>query len=103
MNPFISRQEPFVCGHCGEYVQPLAHGSYRNHCPKCLYSKHVDAAGPGDRASTCQALMAPDHLDYDGKKGWMIIHVCMKCGKTIPNKSAPDDMITEFETRKREQ
>jgi hypothetical protein len=47
--------------------------------------------------------MAPDHLDYDGKKGWMIVHVCTKCGKTIPNKVAPDDMITEFEARKRDQ
>jgi hypothetical protein len=22
---------------------PLKRGSYRNHCPACLYSKHVDA------------------------------------------------------------
>lgn len=98
--PFIARQEPFTCGHCGYAVEPLEHGSYRNHCPRCLYSKHVDAAGPGDRASMCQGLMRPERLDYDGKKGWLIVHVCETCGKTIPNKTAPDDAITEFEARK---
>lgn len=101
--PFISRQEPFTCEHCGFAVEILEHGSCRNHCPQCLYSKHVDAAGPGDRASTCQGLMRPDHMDYDGKKGWHIVHVCEKCGKTIPNKTAPDDHIIEFQNRKRDQ
>lgn len=99
---FIARQESFDCEHCGFAVQPLEHGSYRNHCPRCLYSKHVDASGPGDRASMCQSLMHPERLDYDGKKGWLIIHVCNSCRKTIPNKAAPDDDITEFEMRKRE-
>lgn len=96
--PFIPRQEPFVCEHCGADVSPLAR-SYRNHCPFCLYSKHVDAAGPGDRASSCGGLMAPVSLDYDGKKGWMILHECTVCGKRIPNIVAPDDEITEFASR----
>lgn len=100
--PFIARQEAFTCEHCGALVEPLARGSYRNHCPRCLYSKHVDAAGPGDRASICRSLMRPDRLDYDGKKGWLIVHVCDACGKTIPNKAAPDDDITEFEKHKSE-
>jgi hypothetical protein len=91
---FIAREEPFTCGHCGTPVEPLEHGSYRNHCPKCLYSKHVDAEGPGDRASTCQGLMKPASLDYDGKKGWLIVHLCESCGKTIPNKAAPDDDLS---------
>jgi hypothetical protein len=99
---FIARQEEFACVHCGQTVSPLEHGSYRNHCPFCLYSLHVDKDGPGDRLSTCQAPMHPDHIDHDGKKGWMIIHVCDRCGKTIPNKAAPDDHITEFMQRKSE-
>ncbi|WDF05905.1 RNHCP domain-containing protein [Shouchella hunanensis] len=37
-----------------------ANGSYRNHCPFCLYSKHQDII-PGDRASTCGGLMEPQH------------------------------------------
>lgn len=93
---FIARQEHFICIHCGSDVAPLEHGSYRNHCPACLYSMHVDKDGPGDRASTCLGPMRPDHLDQDGKKGWIIIHICMKCGKTIPNKAAEDDQIIEY-------
>lgn len=93
---FIARQEPFVCGHCGKDVDPLPQGSYRNHCPHCLWSKHVDAEGPGDRASVCQGMMAPTELDQRGGKGWLIVHVCEKCKKRIPNKAAPDDDLAGF-------
>lgn len=90
--PFIPREERFSCGHCGRDVLPLGSGTYRNHCPFCLWSKHVDAAGPGDRSSVCQGLMEPISSEHDAKKGgWMILHRCVKCGKTIPNKLAPDD------------
>jgi len=91
---FIARQESFTCVHCGKSVEPLEHGSYRNHCPHCLYSLHVDRDGPGDRESTCQSPMAPVELDQNGKKGWMIVHQCVRCGKRIPNKAAPDDDLT---------
>ncbi|WP_419962425.1 RNHCP domain-containing protein [Psychrobacillus sp. BM2] len=30
--------------------------SFRNHCPFCLFSKHLDNY-PGDRSSECQDLM----------------------------------------------
>ena len=88
---FIAREEQFICDHCGASVTPLLHGSYRNHCPHCLWSKHVDDEGPGDRASVCRGMMRPTGLDQTGKKGWMVIHVCEKCGKRIPNKLAEDD------------
>jgi DNA-directed RNA polymerase subunit RPC12/RpoP len=91
---FIPRQEPFVCEHCGGQVKPLAHGTYRNHCPKCLWSKHVDEEGPGDRAAGCLGLMRPESLDHRGDKGWMIVHVCERCGKKILNKTAPDDDLS---------
>lgn len=97
--PFIARQEPFTCEHCGVAVAPLEHGSYRNHCPVCLWSKHVDDAGPGDRASLCQGLMEPIGLDLRANKGWMIVHRCEKCGKEIVNKTAPDDDIETFAKR----
>lgn len=93
---FIAREEPFTCSHCGAAIEPLGSGSYRNHCPHCLWSKHVDHEGPGDRASLCQGLMAPVGIDHDAKKGWMILHRCVKCGKEIPNKTAPDDDQTVF-------
>ena len=94
--PFIPRQEPFVCEHCGEHVEPLAKGSYRNHCPFCLYSKHVDEEGPGDRASDCGGLLVPVALDQEGAKGWMIVHHCERCGNRVRNKAAPDDQLAEF-------
>lgn len=88
---FIAREEPFTCEHCGASVAPLEGGTYRNHCPHCLWSKHVDDQGPGDRASLCGGMMEPVSLDQSGKKGWMVIHECEKCGKKIPNKLAGDD------------
>lgn len=91
MPPFIPREEPFTCEHCAAAVTPLLCGTYRNHCPRCLWSKHVDDAGPGDRASLCGGMMRPVDLDQSGKKGWMVIHECERCGKRIPNKIADDD------------
>ena len=75
---FIARQEPFTCENCGTDAEPLEHGTYRNHCPRCLCSKHVDEKGPGDRESTCKGLMKPVSIDYRSKKGWMIVHQCQK-------------------------
>lgn len=88
---FIAREEPFICEHCGEPVAPILRGTYRNHCPRCLWSKHVDDEGPGDRASACCGMMRPSSLDRRGKKGWVVIHECEKCGKTMPNKLSDDD------------
>ena len=92
---FIAREEPFTCEHCGASVAPLKAGTYRNHCPQCLWSKHVDDQGPGDRASLCGGMMRPTGLDQSGKKGMMVIHECEKCGKKIPNKLAKDDHFEE--------
>ncbi len=95
---FIPRQEAFICEHCGMSNEPLKKGSYRNHCSHCLYSKHVDDLGPGDRLSPCGGLMEPIALDQHGKKGWVILHRCIKCGKEILNKAAPDDDLHNFST-----
>lgn len=82
----------FVCERCGEFVHPLSNGSYRNHCPSCLWSKHVDIK-PGDRAASCHGLMQPVALDYRGNKGWMVIHECTRCGRRQPNRLALDDPV----------
>ena len=94
--PFIARQEPFTCERCSNDVQPLEKGSYRNHCPSCLWSKHVDKLGPGDRASSCGGMMKPIAIDQTSKKGFLIVHKCQTCGKQVNNKAAPDDALTEF-------
>lgn len=88
-----SENTGFVCANCGADVKPLTNGCYRNHCPFCLYSLHVDNL-PGDRASGCFGLMKPIGIRYNGKKGWQIIHHCRKCGMEKVNRVAPDDTET---------
>lgn len=80
----------FVCAHCKSEVPPLANGSYRNHCPYCLYSLHVDI-NPGDRASDCGGKLAPVGVEHSGKKGWIILHKCESCDSLRRNKAALDD------------
>ncbi|KKR23265.1 MAG: hypothetical protein UU40_C0001G0010 [Candidatus Uhrbacteria bacterium GW2011_GWD2_41_121] len=65
-------------------------GGYRNHCPTCLYSKHVDII-PGDRANPCQGLMQPIAVEYLPQKGWMIVCRCTKCGHQGRNKATLSD------------
>ena len=90
MKSFIHINEPFVCQNCG-HKNPKSDKSCRNHCRKCLFSLHVDKNSPGDRLSDCHELMEPISISQNSKKGWMIHHKCLKCGKEIPNKAAPDD------------
>ncbi len=99
---FIPREEPFICEHCNISVSPLGKGTYRDHCPHCLVSKHVDRDGPGDRLSVCKGLLWPIAIDHDGKKGTMIIYECNKCGKSSRNRAADDDDILGFMKKKEE-
>ncbi|MGI5259155.1 RNHCP domain-containing protein [Streptomyces angustmyceticus] len=79
----------FTCGKCGEAVAPLVNGSYRNHCPHCLHSLHVDLS-PGDRANDCRALMRPVAVEHHSAKGYMIVHRCTGCGTRNRNRMADD-------------
>ena len=82
--------EGFVCTHCGERVEPLGNGSVRNHCPACLWSRHVDV-DPGDRASDCGGDLEPVAVEPGGKTGWIILHRCARCGARRRNRAALDD------------
>ncbi len=77
----------FVCENCGKEVLPLTNGSYRNHCPFCLYSKHIDVV-PGDRKNRCKGLMEPTGLKFKSGKGFQIVHKCLRCGIGKVNKVA---------------
>jgi RNHCP domain len=90
-NPYHGGNDPFTCAHCGLSVEPLAGGGQRNHCPRCLYSRHVDGPVPGDRASGCDGLMKPIAVERSAKKGWVIVHECGKCGLVRRNRAANDD------------
>ena len=81
----------FTCAHCGADVEPLPTGSCRNHCPRCLWSLHVDNV-PGDRASGCGGSMQAIGVDYRAAKGFVVVHRCARCGAERRNKAAPDDV-----------
>ncbi|MBN1442448.1 MAG: RNHCP domain-containing protein [Planctomycetes bacterium] len=89
-NPIGRGNDGFVCEHCGLEVLPLLQGSYRNHCPACLWSRHVDVV-PGDRAEACGGLMEPVGVKGSSAGGWDIVHRCVRCGATRVNRAALDD------------
>ena len=85
---FTRTIENFVCGHCGTKVKG---NGYTNHCPNCLWSKHVDNY-PGDRSNACGGLMEPVNLEL--QKGiYHITHRCQSCGAIARCKTAPEDSI----------
>ena len=86
MKRFTKTVEDFTCAHCGARVSG---NGYTNHCPKCLYSRHVDN-NPGDRESKCGGMMKPVSVEKSGED-FIITHKCEKCGKTIRQHTAPDD------------
>jgi DNA-directed RNA polymerase subunit RPC12/RpoP len=93
---FTMRNESFVCENCWKEVSKHPEWSARNHCPYCLYSKHLDDFIPWDRQSNCFGMMPPIDIDYKKNKGNMIKHKCSKCQKEILNKVSPDDNFLDF-------
>lgn len=84
--------QAFKCGHCRSFIgAPVTGGRNRNHCPNCLYSKHVDLKRPGDRLNTCGSLMAPVGVFTRANGEEMILHRCLGCGFERPNRVAADD------------
>ena len=83
---FVRFIEDFVCEKCGLSV---AGTGFTNHCPKCLWSKHVDI-NPGDRAAGCGGMMEPVRVEVDGEK-YIITNRCVVCGHEKRNKAAKDD------------
>ena len=91
MKNFTKVIEDFICEKCGFEVKG---NGYTNHCPKCLYSKHVDI-NPGDRACECKGPMKPiDILQKNGE--FIILHKCEKCGFERKNKVAEEDNRSEL-------
>lgn len=80
--------DEFVCDKCNKKVQPLNYTA-RDHCPFCLYSKHVDNF-PGDRLNKCHGLLKPIKMEKF-KKTYKIVYECLKCKKQHKNIMANDD------------
>ena len=85
---FQKKVEDFVCEKCGAVVKG---NGYTNHCPQCLWSKHVDVH-PGDRAAACGGLMEPIAVEQEGKDQ-MIVQKCVVCGHTRRNTVVPGDSV----------
>nr|WP_312863392.1 RNHCP domain-containing protein [Spinactinospora alkalitolerans] len=98
----VSRRDPrsrarqcatsFRCLNCRLDVSLDAPGTaHRNHCPNCLWSRHVDDRVPGDRASECRSRMEPISIAVRGDGEWVVIHRCTGCGALSGNRAAGDD------------
>lgn len=92
MRNFVKKKEDFVCDVCGKKV--IGTG-YTNHCPDCLWSKHVDEQTPGDRVAGCKGLMEPVGIERE-KGELLLIHRCQTCGTKTRNKTAKEDSLEEI-------
>ncbi len=88
---FKKKTEDFNCEKCNFFV--VGNG-YTNHCPKCLFSKHVDN-NPGDREAVCGGLMKPILVEGTQKE-YIITHACAICGHKKRNKASNEDSIDEL-------
>jgi hypothetical protein len=92
----------FKCAHCGQIVSSahwLSGVNNRNHCPYCLWSRHLDLYAAGDRLSACKAPMQPIALTSKrsrnkysrGRGELMLVHLCTDCSDISINRIAADD------------
>ena len=88
MKTFNMINENFICENCGENVSKSNYTA-RDHCPNCLYSKHLDI-NPGDRLNECKGLMIPIGIEKF-KNTFKIIYKCSKCNKIHKNVALRDD------------
>ena len=88
---FQKTVENFVCEHCGAKV--VGNG-YTDHCPVCLWGKHVDV-NPGDRASDCCGAMKPMGISYKNSET-RIEYKCEKCGHPFVVRAADDDDMNKI-------
>lgn len=89
---FIRTEEDFICENCGVSVEG---NGYTNHCPSCLWSKHVDK-DPGDREEDCLGMMKPIAILTKGGVPVSIVHKCVKCGFERPAPIAKNDNWDEL-------
>lgn len=85
---FQRKIEDFVCANCGAGVKG---SGYTDHCPDCLWSRHVDI-NPGDRRSECGGAMEPVGVETKGGKN-IIYYKCQRCGFGHRVKAAAEDSL----------
>jgi RNHCP domain len=86
-----ARPSTFRCRNCGLDVSTDAPGTaHRNHCPGCLWSRHLDDS-PGDRAADCGSTMEPVAVSTRRDGEWALVHRCRGCHSVRLNRIAGDD------------
>lgn len=88
MKRFTMKDENFICENCGHMVNKLNYTA-RDHCPVCLFSKHIDIL-PGDRENKCHGLLKPIGIEKF-KNTYKILYECEKCHEKHKNIMATDD------------
>ena len=88
-NP-IRVDEAFTCLCCGAEV-PLGGARVRDHCPRCLRSRHLDVV-PGDRAADCGGLLDPIGFERGGED-IHILYRCRACDHRWRARAHPDDAV----------
>ena len=100
MSKFVNEVSSFKCIHCHAHILFIpSQGRHRNHCPYCLWSRHLDLYQAGDRLSAFRGGMQPVGLTrkqtwkkYGGSNGeLMVIHRCTGCNAVSINRLAEDD------------
>ena len=98
----------FICENCQKWVSTEKNTNTinRNHCPHCLWSKHVDSQISGDRMSSCKGRMKPiglsiknpriDKWGVEVKGEIMIIHECTICRRVSLNRTHSEDSQNEI-------
>jgi len=100
----IDINSDFKCLHCQGHVSAaawLAGVQNRNHCPYCLWSRHLDLFEAGDRLAACKAPMRPVGLTLKRSRNkyapvsggeLMLVHLCTDCSRISINRIAADDV-----------
>lgn len=93
MKKFNMIDEEFICEKCLKNVSKLNYTA-RDHCPYCLYSKHLDIM-PGDRQNNCHGFLKPIGIEKH-KNTYKIIYKCEKCHQIHKNIMAKDDNFNKI-------
>lgn len=81
----------FTCIVCKHVVEARGFGTaHRNHCPRCLWSRHLDDE-PGDRRNPCRSPMEPIAIEVRQDGEWALVHRCAGCGTLKTNRIGGDD------------
>lgn len=84
-------ESSFTCIVCKHSVEARGFGTnHRNHCPRCLWSRHLDDE-PGDRRNACRAPMEPIAIEVRQDGEWALVHRCTGCGTLKTNRIGGDD------------